>query len=177
MKLLIASDIHGSDYYLDKLIQRIEIEKPDKIVLLGDFLYHGPRNDLPKDYNPKEMIGKLNAYKDKIIGVRGNCDSEVDQMVLDFPMMADYVELQDNNQVYLFTHGHLFDSNKLPVFNEGLRVVSGHTHIPINEVKEGVTYLNPGSVSIPKGGSTHSYLIIDNNEIIFKDIEGHPYKI
>jgi len=177
MKLLIASDIHGSAYYLDKLIQRIEIEQPDKIILLGDFLYHGPRNDLPKDYNPKEIIGKLNAYKDKIIAVRGNCDSEVDQMVLEFPIMSDYTELVDNNQEYLFTHGHLFDTNKLPSFTKGLRVVSGHTHIPINEEREGVTYLNPGSTSIPKGGSTNSYLIIDDNEIIFKDIDGHPYTL
>ena len=114
MKWLIASDIHGSLYYGKKLIEQIKKEEPDKVIFLGDILYHGPRNDLPNDYNPKELIKLLNEYKDKIISVRGNCDSEVDQMVLEFPIMADYMILTINDLTIFATHGHLFDVENIP---------------------------------------------------------------
>ncbi|WP_423363269.1 phosphodiesterase [Mycoplasma sp. P36-A1] len=172
MKILIASDIHGSAFYTNKLIQCILKEKPDKIVLLGDLLYHGPRNDLPKEYNPKLVIEQLNKYKDIILAVRGNCDSEVDQMVLEFPMMSDYLELYINNQLYLFTHGHLFEKNILPSFNRGSIVISGHTHISQNKLINGVYYLNPGSISIPKNNTENSYMIINNNILYWKNLDG-----
>jgi putative phosphoesterase len=128
MKWLIASDIHGSLYYGKKLIEQIKKEEPDKVIFLGDILYHGPRNDLPNDYNPKELIKLLNEYKDKIISVRGNCDSEVDQMVLEFPIMADYMILTINDLTIFATHGHLYDVENIPF--KGIDVVlSGHTHV------------------------------------------------
>ena len=115
MKLLIASDLHGSAYYCQKLLERIEAEQPDRILLLGDLLYHGPRNDLPRDYAPKQVIPMLNGLKDRIVAVRGNCEAEVDQMVLEFPVMADYTTLLLEEGKLLFaTHGHKFNPENLP---------------------------------------------------------------
>ena len=166
MKYLIASDIHGSAYWTERLCAAIESEQPDRIVLLGDLLYHGPRNDLPRDYAPKRVIPLLNALADRIIAVRGNCDAEVDQMVLDFPVMADYATLFDETGRELFlTHGHVFGAgmhnsvDHAPALPEGSALVYGHTHIKVNEASEahpGLWLFNPGSVSIPKDG-THSY--------------------
>lgn len=175
MKLLIASDLHGSAYYTKQLVERIEKENPDKIVLLGDILYHGPRNDLPKDYNPKQVIEILNPYANKILAVRGNCDSEVDQMVLDFPLMSDYLEFFDGSTQYLFTHGHLFESGKIPQVQKDTYVVFGHTHVPQFKEDKGVYYINPGSISIPKENSKHSYIIIQDNMVAFKDLQGQVY--
>lgn len=175
MKLLIASDIHGSVYYLEKLIDRYNIEKSDKIILLGDYLYHGPRNDLPKDYNPKKAVELLNNLKEKIIGVRGNCDSEVDQMVLEFPIMADYSYLNiDGVDIYL-THGHIYNQNNPISGSKGI-VLYGHTHVPKFEIDKDLIYINPGSISIPKANSTNSYIIYENKKIIWKDIKGEEYK-
>ena len=155
MKYLIASDIHGSAYWAERLCAAIESEQPDRIVLLGDLLYHGPRNDLPRD---------------RIIAVRGNCDAEVDQMVLDFPVMADYATLFDETGRELFlTHGHVFGAgmhnsvDRAPALPEGSALVYGHTHIKVNEesaAHPGLWLFNPGSVSIPKDG-THSYGIYE----------------
>ena len=170
MKYLIASDIHGSAYWTERLVAAIESEQPDRIVLLGDLLYHGPRNDLPRDYAPKRVIPLLNALADRIIAVRGNCDAEVDQMVLDFPVMADYATLFDETGRELFlTHGHVFGAgmhnsvDHAPALPEGSALVYGHTHVKVNEesaAHPGLWLFNPGSVSIPKDG-THSYGIYE----------------
>ena len=166
MKLLIASDLHGAAPAVRALVDRIEAEAPDRIVLLGDLLYHGPRNDLPEGYAPKEAIALLNGLAGRIVAVRGNCDAEVDQMVLDFPVMADYATLFDEAGRELFlTHGHVFGAgmhnsvDHAPALPEGSALVYGHTHIKVNEesaAHPGLWLFNPGSVSIPKDG-THSY--------------------
>ena len=165
MKLIIASDIHGSAYWCRKLCQLIEAENPDKVVLLGDLLYHGPRNDLPREYAPKAVIPMLSALKDRILAVRGNCEAEVDQMVLPFPCMADYALLAcDGLNMYL-THGHHANPDALPPLDGGV-FLSGHTHVKLDRMVGGVRCLNPGSVSIPKDGS-HSCLIFDGGEFRF----------
>ena len=168
MKFLIASDIHGSAYWAERLMEAIELEVPDRVILLGDLLYHGPRNDLPRDYAPKRVIPMLNdlAATGRVIAVRGNCEAEVDQMVLDFPCMADSAVVMDEAGRELFcTHGHVFGAgmhnsvDNLPALPAGSALVYGHTHIKVNEESAshpGITLFNPGSVSIPKDGS-HSY--------------------
>lgn len=176
MKLLIASDIHGSEYYCEKLLERFKAEKADKILLLGDILYHGPRNDLPRGYAPKAVIAMLNPLKNLLLCVRGNCDTEVDQMVLDFPITADYAWLNiDGLNIYL-AHGHKFGEDNPPPIADGDILICGHTHIPKCVQKDGYIYMNPGSVSIPKEGSEHSYMIYENSEFIWKNLSGEAYK-
>ncbi len=175
MKLMIASDIHGSAYYCNKMIEAYHREKADKLLLLGDILYHGPRNDLPKDYNPKEVIGLLNEISNEILCVRGNCDSEVDQMVLNFPIMADYCILYINNHMVYATHGHIYHPENLPKLKKGDILLNGHTHVPKCTVHEDYIYMNPGSISIPKEESAHGYMIIEDNIFTWKDIEGEVY--
>ena len=171
MKLLIASDIHGSAYWCGKLMDAVDREQPDKLILLGDLLYHGPRNDLPRDYAPKQVIEMLSTRKEKIMAVRGNCEAEVDQMVLPFPCMADYAAiLQENKTIYL-THGHLWNPEKLPPLESDSVFLSGHTHVKMDKLVDGVRCLNPGSVSIPKDGS-NSYLLYENGEFTFCTLEG-----
>ena len=177
MKLLIASDIHGSAYYCGLHLKQIEKENPNKILILGDILYHGPRNDLPKDYAPKEVIAMLNPLKDKLLCVRGNCDAEVDQMVLDFPIMADYEALNLGDKTLYLSHGHVYGKDKLPQMNEGDILLGGHTHVPEIADIEGKIYMNCGSVSIPKENSPHSYMIYENGEFLWKNLEnGEVYK-
>lgn len=161
MKLMIASDIHGSSYYCRKMIEAYRQEKADRLLLLGDLLYHGPRNDLPRDYNPKEVISMLNAIKNVLLCVRGNCDTEVDQMVLDFPILAEYCLLELDGRTIFATHGHNFNPDNLPMLKEGDILLNGHTHIPANQNMGTYTYMNPGSISIPKEGSAHGYMIYD----------------
>ena len=161
MKLMIASDIHGSAYYCRKMIEAYHKEGADRLLLLGDLLYHGPRNDLPKDYNPKEVISMLNAIKKDLLCVRGNCDTEVDQMVLDFPILAEYCLLELDGRTIFATHGHNFNPGNLPMLKEGDILLNGHTHIPANQNMGTYTYMNPGSISIPKEGSAHGYMIYD----------------
>ena len=171
MKLFIASDIHGSNFFAEKMIAAYKQEKCDKLVLLGDILYHGPRNDLPKEYAPKKVIPLLNELKDEIIAVRGNCDAEVDQMVLDFPIMDDYKIIDADGVKICITHGHIYNEEKLP--QESFDVLlSGHTHIPKKLSKENCICMNPGSVSIPKEDSHHGYMIFENGKFIWKDFEG-----
>ena len=170
MKLVIASDIHGSAYWCGKLLEVIEEEQPERIILLGDLLYHGPRNDLPRDYAPKKVIPMLSALADRILAVRGNCEAEVDQMVLPFPCMADYALLEADGQTLYLTHGHLWSPEKLPPLKEGTLFLSGHTHVKADEVRNGIRCLNPGSVSIPKDGS-HSCLICENGAFRFRMLE------
>lgn len=170
MKLLIASDIHGSAYWCRRLMETIETEQPDKILLLGDLLYHGPRNDLPKGYAPKEVIPMLSALKERIVAVRGNCEAEVDQMVLPFPCMADYAMVETDGLSLYLTHGHLHSPDQLPPLQPGTVFLSGHTHVKLDEDRDGIRCLNPGSVSIPKDGS-HSCLIFENGTFRFCILE------
>lgn len=164
MKLVIASDIHGSAYWCGKLMEVIEKENPDKIILLGDLLYHGPRNDLPRDYAPKQVIPMLSQYKDRIMAVRGNCEAEVDQMVLPFPCLADYAVLLCDGMTMYLTHGHHHNPDNLPPMEQGSVFLFGHTHVKMDEVRNGIRCVNPGSVSIPKDGS-HSCMIWDDGEL------------
>ena len=166
MKLIIASDIHGSAYWCRKLIDLVEQEQPEKLILLGDLLYHGPRNDLPRDYAPKEVIPMLSQYRDKIIAVRGNCEAEVDQMVLPFPCMAEFSQLVLDGRTFFLTHGHHHSPDNLPPLPEGSIFLSGHTHIKLDRMCGGIRCMNPGSISIPKDGS-HSCLIFKENDFIF----------
>lgn len=170
MKLLIASDIHGSAYWCRKLLEVYETEKPDKLVLLGDILYHGPRNDLPREYAPKAVIALLSPLAEKILCVRGNCEAEVDQMVLPFPCMAPYSQLLVEDKTFYLTHGHHENPRNLPRLNPGDVFLSGHTHVKEDILVEGVRCLNPGSVSIPKDGS-HSCLVYDKGDFSFRILE------
>ena len=171
MKLMLASDIHGSAYYAEKMRQAYIEENADKLILLGDLLYHGPRNDLPKDYAPKKVIEILNGMKEEILCVRGNCDTEVDQMVLDFPIMADYAVIYADGKTLYLTHGHKFNPENPPKLKKGDYLINGHTHIPANEDRGDFIYINPGSVSIPKNGSGHSYMIFENGKFTLKELE------
>lgn len=171
-KLMFVSDIHGSDHYFTKITNIIDQEQPDQICLLGDLLYHGPRNPLPEGYNPKAVLAKLNTYKDRIVAIRGNCDAEVDQMVLDFPMMADYTILYDGKRKIFMTHGHLIKPDDIDLLNVGDCFISGHTHVPKGEVKDGIHYLNPGSISLPKEETAHAYGIIEDDEFRVISLNG-----
>ncbi len=173
MKLMFASDIHGSAYYCDAVKNIWEKEAPQKLILLGDLLYHGPRNDLPKDYAPKKCIEILNGMKNEILAVRGNCEAEVDQMVLEFPCLADYMILYLEDKMVFVTHGHTHNNSNPPMLKKGDILLHGHTHIPAMEQVGNYFYINPGSVSIPKNGSTHNYMIYEDGVFTIKDIEGN----
>lgn len=176
MKLMIASDIHGSSYYCRRMVEAFEREKADKLLLLGDILYHGPRNDLPKDYAPKEVITMLNTLKDKILCVRGNCDTEVDQMVLEFPILADYAVLLVGAHTIYATHGHKYNEDNLPPLQKGDILFNGHTHVPKFVDHNNYVYMNPGSVSIPKESSEHSYMILDEGTFTWRVLDsGREY--
>lgn len=177
MKLMIASDIHGSAFYCEKMLEAFKRENADRLLLLGDLLYHGPRNDLPKDYAPKKVISMLNTIKENLMCVRGNCEAEVDQMVLEFPVLAEYAFLDINSQVLFATHGHIFNPKNPPMMKKGDILLNGHTHIPACEIIENsYVYMNPGSVSIPKGNSEHSYMIFENKTFEWKNLDGKVYK-
>ncbi len=176
MKWMIASDLHGSAYYCRKMLRAFEREEAGRLLLLGDVLYHGPRNDLPRDYAPKTVLAELNARKDRILCVRGNCDTEVDQMVLEFPILADYGVLALGERVIYATHGHRFHKNCPPPLCPGDILLHGHTHIPAWEpFGEGNLCLNPGSVAIPKEGSPHSYMTMEGGVFQWKDLDGEVY--
>ena len=170
MKLFIASDIHGSAYWCGRMMEEIQKENPDRVILLGDLLYHGPRNDLPRDYAPKQVIPMLSGIKEKIVAVRGNCEAEVDQMVLPFSCLADYAELLVDGKIFHLSHGHHQNPQNLPPLPEGSVFLFGHTHVKLDETVDGIRCLNPGSVSIPKDGS-HSFLIYENGNFSFKILE------
>ena len=175
MKWMIASDLHGSAYWTEKLLAAFGREGCDRLILLGDVLYHGPRNDLPEGYAPKQVIAMLSAVKEKILCVRGNCEAEVDQMVLPFPVMADYAVLPLAERLVYITHGHTHNMKTCPPLQRGDILLHGHTHVPVCRRHEHFTYLNPGSVSIPKNGSAHSYAVLEGNTMIWKDLEGGEY--
>ena len=175
MKLMVASDIHGSAYYCERMLDAFAREGADKLLLLGDILYHGPRNDLPKDYAPKKVIEMLNAIKEKLLCVRGNCDTEVDQMVLDFPVLADYAILYVGNRLVYATHGHNYNEQKLPPLQKGDILLHGHTHVPVCREHENYVYMNPGSVSIPKENSEHGYLLLTDTHAEWKTLDGRSW--
>ena len=168
MKWMIASDIHGSAYYCRQLLNAYNREQADRLLLLGDLLYHGPRNDLPEEYDPKQVIELLNAKKQHILCVRGNCDAEVDQMVLNFPIMADYCAIADGDTLIYATHGHTYNEQNLPPLHRGDILLHGHTHVPACVPHDTYTCMNPGSVAIPKAGSWHGYMIMENDRFQWK---------
>ncbi len=176
MKLMIASDIHGSSCCCRRMIEAYEKEAAERLLLLGDILYHGPRNDLPEGYNPKEVSDMLNSIKDEILCVRGNCDTEVDQMVLDFPILADYCLLDLGTHTVFATHGHHYNPQTPPPLKAGDVLLNGHTHTPANKNMGTCIYMNPGSVSIPKNGSPRGYMIFENGEFLWKDLNGAVYE-
>ena len=171
MKLMFASDIHGSRSACEAVLAAYKAEGAERLVLLGDLLYHGPRNNLPDAYDPKGVIALLNGVKNELLCVRGNCDAEVDQMVLQFPIMADYALLFAAGKVLYATHGHLFDADNPPPLSAGEILLNGHFHVPCHkEIKGGVLYANCGSVALPKNDTPHSYLLLENNELLWKDL-------
>ena len=171
-KIIIASDIHGSAYWCEQLLSAFDNENADKLLLLGDILYHGPRNERPEGYSPKKVLAMLNAIKEKITCVRGNCDSEVDQMVLEFPIMADYALLEVDGHTLFATHGHLFNKEQLPLLKSEDILLNGHFHVPeCTKLENGAFYINCGSVSLPKNDTPHSYILLENGVLYFKDLE------
>lgn len=170
MKILIASDIHGSAKYCGQLLAAYEREQPDRLLLLGDLLYHGPRNALPTDYDTKQTIRILNSLKHAITAVRGNCDAEVDQMVLDFPIMNEYEQIEADGIRFFATHGHHYTPQTPPPFVEMDVLLTGHTHIPMIQQCDGFVYVNPGSTSIPKGGSDHSYAVLEDGMMTLRHL-------
>ena len=188
MKWLIASDLHGSARYTRELLAAFDREQADRLLLLGDILYHGPRNDLPEEYAPKAVIALLSERKERILCVRGNCDTEVDQMVLPFPILADYAVLpvgkaggageagEAVERLLYATHGHIYNGGNLPPLQKGDILLHGHTHVPLCDVREDVTILNPGSTSIPKEGSWHGYMTLEDSLFRWLDFGGECHR-
>lgn len=171
MRLFIASDIHGSAYWCSKMLEAFEKSNAEKLLLLGDVLYHGPRNELPDEYDPKSVIAMLNPMKDKLLCVRGNCDTEVDQMVLNFPVLADYCWIYADGCRLFATHGHKFSPQSPPPLSKGDYLLNGHTHVPMIKDCGDFIYVNCGSVAIPKENSAHSYMIFDGGIFKLKTLE------
>ena len=176
MKLMIASDLHGSAYYVRKLMDAYAAEQPDRLLLLGDLLYHGPRNPLPRDYDCMAVAELLAGARDRIAAVRGNCDCEVDQMVLPFPILADYALLEADGVWLYATHGHIWNEERLPPMAPGTVLLNGHFHVPACREHEGYVYMNPGSVSIPKEGSAGSYMVAERGTFLWKNLAGETYR-
>ncbi|MBR2788625.1 MAG: phosphodiesterase [Erysipelotrichaceae bacterium] len=169
MKIFIASDIHGDALCCQKMLERFREEKADRILLLGDILYHGPRNDLPSGYEPKKVIALLNEYSDIIFAVKGNCDGEVDQMVLNFPLLNEYIPFYIDGISFIATHGHIYNADK-PIAKAEKIYLCGHTHIPAREDHNGIMYLNPGSIALPKNDTRYSYMVYEDRRFIWKDL-------
>ena len=164
MKWMIASDIHGSAFYCEKMLKAFEREQADKLLLLGDILYHGPRNDLPEGYAPKKVIEMLNNIKEKILCVRGNCDAEVDQMLLDFPIMETYALLVDNGKRYLLTHGHVYNKENMPK-GPYEAMIYGHSHLwELSHNEKGQAIVNTGSITFPKGGNPPTFATLEDGK-------------
>ena len=170
MKLMFASDIHGAADCCEKMLKRFDEERAEKLFLLGDILYHGPRNDLPADYAPKKVIAMLNERKNQLLCVRGNCDTEVDQMVLEFPIMAEYALLYLDGRTVFLTHGHKFNTDTPPLLNDGDILLHGHTHVQTIDESRNYTYMNPGSVSLPKNGMPKSYMIDEDGVFSLREL-------
>lgn len=176
MKFFIVSDIHGSAFYCRKALEAYRREGADRMLLLGDILYHGPRNPLPEEYDPPAVAKMLNAMKKEILCVRGNCDAEVDQMVLDFPVLADYALIAAGTHMIFVTHGHLFNNEQLPPLNDGDVLLHGHTHLSVCEDHGSYVYMNPGSVSLPKQDHPRGCMTFDGNEFLWKTLDGEIYR-
>ena len=176
MKLMIASDVHGSAHFGRLLLDAFDRERADRLLLLGDLLYHGPRNDLPQGYDPKALTAMLNDARGRLLCVRGNCDAEVDQMVLQFPILADYCVLPCGERLIYATHGHVYNLQQLPPLQPRDILLHGHTHVPAwTPFGDGNLYLNPGSVSLPKEGSHHGYMTLEGGVCLWKTLEGEEY--
>lgn len=176
MKYLVASDLHGSATACEKILEAFHREEADRLVLLGDILYHGPRNPLPEGYDPKACCAMLNPCREKITAVRGNCDAAVDQMVLEFPILAEYLLLEVAGRTAFVTHGDVWGPDRLPSLSKGSLLLSGHTHVPMNEEREGIRCLNPGSPSLPKDDAhRRGYLLLEDSGIVWKTFEGEMY--
>lgn len=171
MKLMFVSDIHGSKHYCEIMADLFKQEGANKLILLGDLLYHGPRNDLTQKYSPKDVISILNGLKNEILCVRGNCDSEVDQAVLEFPIMADYSTMYLDDKMVFLTHGHLFNQTRLPALKKGDILIHGHTHIKAIVRTDEYMYLNPGSISLPKDDGINSYMIYEDGVFSIRDLK------
>ena len=171
MKLMFASDIHGSALYCERMLEAFRREGAERLCLLGDILYHGPRNDLPEGHDPKRVIALLNPEKSHILCVRGNCDTEVDQMVLEFPVLADYAVIFVDGRTFFLTHGHHHSPENLPPLNSGDVLINGHTHIYKAEQVNGIHCLNDGSVSLPKMGNPRSYMTYEDGVFTVKQLE------
>ncbi|HHV45586.1 MAG TPA: phosphodiesterase [Tissierellia bacterium] len=176
MKLFFMSDIHGSIHFLNRALERFEEEKADYMVILGDELYHGARNPLPLEYNPKKVAEILNSLSDRIIAVRGNCDSEVDEMVIDFPIMATYSTILYDNKRLFLTHGHIYNESNMPKLRDGDVLIYGHTHIPKAEKVGNIYIINPGSITFPKEDNPHTYGVLEGNVFKIKDLDGNVFK-
>ena len=176
-RILIASDLHGDAECVKTLLEQYRSSGAERLLLLGDILYHGPRNDLPKGYAPKEVISLLNGVKEELLCVRGNCDTEVDQMVLDFPILADYAYVTVDGHTFFATHGHNFNMSKLPPLKKGDILLHGHTHVStVESFGNENLYVNPGSVSIPKENTPKGYILYDNGRLLFKALSGETFR-
>lgn len=171
MKLMIASDIHGSEYFCERMLACYDKEQASKLLLLGDILYHGPRNDLPRGYHPKGVIRLLNERKEELLCVRGNCDAEVDQMVLEFPILSDSMILYLGERMVFATHGHLYNTDSMPMLKKGDILLHGHTHVQAFTEVGDYIYMNPGSISIPKEGNQNSYMVYEDGTFAIKSLE------
>lgn len=171
MKLMFASDIHGSALYCEKMLEAFRLEGAERLCLLGDILYHGPRNGLPDGHDPKRTTALLNAEKSRILCVRGNCDCEVDQMMLEFPVLADYAVVFADGRTFFLTHGHHYSPDNLPPLQPGDVLINGHTHIFKAELVDGIHCLNDGSVSMPKLGNPRSYMTYEDGTFTIKQLE------
>lgn len=176
MKYMFASDIHGSAYYAKKIVDKFKDSGAYKLILCGDLLYHGPRNPFPKEYNPSQVAEIFNEISQDIYAVRGNCDSEVDQMILNFPMMSDYTVLSLNGITFYLTHGHLYDENNLPQINKKEAFIFGHIHLPVAKKKGDIYILNPGSASLPKENNPNSYALLEGKNFKVISFEGEILK-
>jgi len=175
MKLFFISDIHGSSFYLRKALEWFEKVNADYLVILGDVLYHGARNPLPLEYNPKEVIRILNSLSHRIIAIRGNCDSEVDDMVTNFPLMSSYSNILFNGRRIFITHGHIYNENNIPPLADGDMMIHGHTHIPKITKKDSIYIINPGSITFPKENNPHTFGVLDENTFMIKTLEGEMF--
>lgn len=175
MKWFIASDLHGSALYCKKMLEACDREGADRLLLLGDILYHGPRNALPEEYGTSEVIRMLNGRKDDILCLKGNCDTEVDEMVLEFPLIPGFAVITAGKRLIYATHGHRYNDDWLPAMHENDILLHGHTHIPRCQERWGTLFWNPGSVSIPKGGSEHSYMTLEGDLALWKTLDGREF--
>ncbi len=174
MKILIASDIHGDLDSAKRVLDAYSEHGCEKLLLLGDLLYHGPRNNLPSTYAPKDVIELLNSYREVILAVRGNCDTEVDQMVLSFPILADYAYLSLDGLSVFATHGHKFNTKDMPPLRRGEILLHGHTHVlGFEEFGDGNMYINPGSAALPKEGNPRTYMVYENRCFTIYDLDGN----